>query len=160
MRCPDCNKFVSLELADEPEAELEVSEGVVSGTVRLVRQCADCGTELKEASFDVEVSLPTLVEHAAEVAAKREEREKERKEKEDEAKATGKEIADEDEDEDDEHEMEVDVDESQGTEEGGGRWKKSFFGVEVTFTAKCSCGKEEQGNFEDKIAASHMDEIA
>lgn len=153
MRCPDCNKFVSLELGEEPEAELEVSDGVVTGTVQIVRNCADCGTELKEATFDVEVTLPTLVEHANEIAAAREAREKEHKDKE-----VAGETPSMDEDED-EHDMEVEVDECQATEEGGGRYKKSYYGVDVTFTAKCSCGKEEQGSFEDKIAASHMDEV-
>ena len=52
MRCPDCNKFVSIEMA-EPELELELGEGEVTGTVRLVQTCADCGTELAEANPDI-----------------------------------------------------------------------------------------------------------
>ena len=57
-RCPDCNKFVSLE-AQEPEADLQVDYAedviVISGDVRCVMACTDCGTELREASFRVEV---------------------------------------------------------------------------------------------------------
>ncbi len=54
-RCPDCNKFVGVEMAD-PELELEVdSDGLVTGTVRLVRTCADCNSELAEANVDIEV---------------------------------------------------------------------------------------------------------
>ena len=57
MRCNDCAKFVSLELGD-----LEVDVGVdnvdgngaVTGTVRVVLVCADCSTELKESTLDVD----------------------------------------------------------------------------------------------------------
>jgi hypothetical protein len=152
MRCPDCNKFVSLELGEEPEAELEVSEGVVSGSVRLVRNCADCNTELKEATFEVEVEMPAMIAHAEMHAKEREEKESARKLK----VEQGEEVVD---DEDEEYEQEVEIDECEATEEGGGRYKN---GVNVAFTVKCSCGKdgcEETGNFEDKIAASHMDEM-
>lgn len=56
-RCPDCNKFVGIEMA-EPELELEVdNDGLVTGTVRMVQTCADCGSELAEASMDVEVQV-------------------------------------------------------------------------------------------------------
>lgn len=56
-RCPDCNKFVGIEMAD-PELELEVAnEGTVTGTVRLVQTCSECGTELAEANLDVEVDV-------------------------------------------------------------------------------------------------------
>ncbi len=163
MRCPDCNKFVSLECGDEPEAELEVSDGVVTGTVRLVRNCAECGTELKEASFDVEVEIPAMVAHAEMHKREAEERAKARKAKEEAQAAEGGEDAeDADDEEDEEFEQEVEVDTSEATEEGGGRYKKSYFGVNVGFTVKCSCGKEgseEIGTFEDKVAASEMDEL-
>lgn len=46
-RCPDCNKFVSL---DEPEVEVD-GEDLISGgvciEVTITLQCAECGTELK-----------------------------------------------------------------------------------------------------------------
>lgn len=54
MRCPDCNKFVSYDDSSEPEAELEVDEQTISGTVRIVLTCQDCDTELKEATFDID----------------------------------------------------------------------------------------------------------
>lgn len=62
MRCPDCQKFVGNEQA-EPELTLDVDDnGNVTGDVRLVLQCADCGTELAESnqSVDIEVGF----EHA------------------------------------------------------------------------------------------------
>jgi hypothetical protein len=58
MRCPDCNKFVALDF-QEPELDsIEVDCDVVRATVRLVRCCADCGGELKEANLDLEFDLP------------------------------------------------------------------------------------------------------
>ena len=53
MRCPSCNKFVSQEAGD-PEVEVSVVLGVVSGTARIVQTCAECSEELKEANFDIE----------------------------------------------------------------------------------------------------------
>lgn len=55
MRCPSCEKFVSY---DEPECEEQDSAAVdgttVTANVRVVLKCADCGDELKEATFDLE----------------------------------------------------------------------------------------------------------
>lgn len=61
MRCPDCNKFVGLDFQDpEWESEPEINGGQITGTVRLVRCCADCGGEMKEARLevDLETGLP------------------------------------------------------------------------------------------------------
>ncbi len=58
MRCPSCNKFVPYDTDSEPEVDIEIdAEGSVSGTVRIVNTCADCGEELKEASLDVNEDL-------------------------------------------------------------------------------------------------------
>jgi len=56
MRCPDCSKFVSMDNG-EPEAnDLEVSHQSgsfeVTGNCRHTRNCADCGTELKQCDHD------------------------------------------------------------------------------------------------------------
>ena len=59
MRCPNCNKFVGLEMG-EPEwsQSLDITEeGEVSGEVRIARNCAECGDEMKEASFEIEESF-------------------------------------------------------------------------------------------------------
>ena len=61
-RCPDCGKFVSVEMAEPEMEELVVdAEGNVSGSVRLVQECGECGTELAEANIDVEATV--TVEH-------------------------------------------------------------------------------------------------
>ncbi len=54
MRCPDCNKFTSMDLS-EPEVELDVDDdGNVTAEINLSRTCADCGTELKTGSLTAE----------------------------------------------------------------------------------------------------------
>lgn len=54
MRCPDCNKFVSY---DEPQAEVQSVEAdgnTIRASVRVVLNCAECGTELKDAEIEGE----------------------------------------------------------------------------------------------------------
>jgi hypothetical protein len=125
MRCPNCNKFVSLDFS-EPEVEnISVSDdGSVTAEVRIVRTCADCGDELKTASLSLEVQVD-VGDHSGEG-----------------------------------HELEVEEDALEQIEEGGGRYKKSYFGARVDFTVSCSCGKlSVSGGMEAKVAASGMDEM-
>ncbi len=126
MRCPDCSKFVSLEFAEPEVDNIEVdADGNVTGGVRIHRDCADCGNELKEATFDIDVTVE-IGEHTGEG-----------------------------------HELEIDGEpDVEQIEEGGGRYAKAYFGAKVTFTVKCSCGGlEVDGEYEDKVAASQMDEL-
>ncbi len=64
MRCPDCSKMVSY---DEPQATVESeevsNEGLVNIEVRLVLPCAECGTELKETTFNFEIDLEHTCEN-------------------------------------------------------------------------------------------------
>jgi len=54
-RCPECNKFCSLEM-EEPELDsCEADEGVLYVNVRLLKNCADCGTEVREAYLELEI---------------------------------------------------------------------------------------------------------
>lgn len=53
-RCPDCNKFVSFEEVEPEVNSLEVdSSGYVTAEIRIVNECADCSTELREANLDL-----------------------------------------------------------------------------------------------------------
>lgn len=63
MRCPDCNKFVGIDAEQDPEVnDLEITEkGEITGTVRIVNTCIECGSELTEASFDI--SLECTLTH-------------------------------------------------------------------------------------------------
>lgn len=52
MRCPNCAKFVGLETQDPEAEDPSVDGGAVTVEVRVVRACADCGTELKEVTVE------------------------------------------------------------------------------------------------------------
>lgn len=57
------------------------------------------------------------------------------------------------------HELSAEFDASL-LEEGGGRYKKSYFGVDLKVTVTCSCGDfHEVFDYSDKVAASEMDEL-
>lgn len=59
MRCPDCNKFVGLEFQDPEVNSIEIdAEGAITCECRIVRCCADCSQELKEATLDMQDELP------------------------------------------------------------------------------------------------------
>lgn len=60
-RCPDCNKFVSTEIeVESTEAgDLDFEEGIVTLTITLNKNCADCGTNLATATVETEVDIDT-----------------------------------------------------------------------------------------------------
>lgn len=133
MRCPDCNKFTGLEFQDpELDGDLEVSEDGVTCNIRLVRTCSECGQEMKEATLEMSGDLPEqAVDHLKE-------------HEEDETP----------------HELEIEENGIDQIEEGGGRYKKSYFGASVDYKITCSCGQfEVTGTVSDKIPASHMEEL-
>lgn len=65
-RCESCQKFVGIDYDDEPEeqSELTVEGTTASAEYRCVGKCAECGDEMKEATFslegDVEIVRPTF----------------------------------------------------------------------------------------------------
>lgn len=62
MRCPDCNKFAAYGDSTEPEVDVDLNDdGNYTGQVRIVLTHDECGTELKEASFDFEGELPEVI---------------------------------------------------------------------------------------------------
>ena len=56
MRCSDCNKFVSY---GDPEIESNISLNGdrIEGSIRVALTCAECGGELKENEFEVDIDL-------------------------------------------------------------------------------------------------------
>jgi hypothetical protein len=146
MRCDSCNKFVGLELNEEPEEEsLDVNEdGVVTGDVRIVRTCMECSQELKDAHFTVDVDL------SAEVAAHR-------------ADYPGIKA-----DEHDELSVEwesLSVGEARQTQDRHGkrisnpRYQKTLFVVDGVVRVTCKCGETFTDNWTDHVQASGMDEL-
>jgi len=64
VRCPNCEKFASLETEEEPEIISDDTDGdadngyTLNGEVRIVRTCVDCREELKEAILEFEIECP------------------------------------------------------------------------------------------------------
>jgi hypothetical protein len=150
MRCPDCSKFVSMD-NDEPDLEeISIEGATVSANVRLQRNCAECGTTLKSGSLEMEDDLDgneNLVEHLPCT----------------ECGVVGKAspgCANKDFDHETGHELSVADINVEGTEEGGGRYAKSYFGAEVTYEVTCSCTRKSvhEGVLSGRMAASEMDE--
>ena len=133
MRCPDCQKFVSLEMQYPEDVTLEIQTDedgfTINMTCRIVRNCAECGQEMKEATLEAESTvLWTEVEGHSKI--------------------------------DKTQEFVVDEESVDQIEEGGGRYAKSFFGASITYVVNDAEGKPVySGTIEDKVAASSMDEM-
>ena len=139
MRCPDCNKFVSFDAENEPEINDEAidEEGNVTASVRIVNNCADCGTELKEANFDLEVDLTVAcAEHV---------------------NAEGE----------DTHDLTVEIESNGRTERSDGkpgtpaRYRRTYYGAECSVKVSCTCDPnfEAKADWSDEIQGSSMDEL-
>jgi phage FluMu protein Com len=57
MRCPDCNKFVAYGEASADVESAQVEGGEVRAEVRAVLPCEQCGVELKETIFEIELVI-------------------------------------------------------------------------------------------------------
>lgn len=60
MKCPSCNKFAGLDFQDpEIQSEQFEDDGSGSASVRIVRNAACCGDEMKEATLEYEdIQMP------------------------------------------------------------------------------------------------------
>lgn len=166
MRCPDCNKFVAYDDSNEPEADdVDIDrDGHVSGSIRVYLTCAECGTDLKEANFDLDVDMSEVVAtHRKTVTEDRDEKLADAIAKA-EALDTNVDVEKIKTDFEAAHEsceLEIAVDtELTSRTEGKGRGLKTFYGYHAVLSVKCSCGHvfadEEHG---DDMQASQMDEL-
>lgn len=144
MRCPNCSKFVGMENGDPEVNDVEVdNDGGVKVEVRLTRNCAECSTELKDATFNLEGTCEKLVEIFAALT--------------DAEKETA--------------EWEADEAECEVTESGGSRYAKNMIGVTANVTVRLSvevvegekAGErvqkgEESIEMHDEMQASGFDE--
>lgn len=146
MRCPDCNKFVSQDLADPEVNDLTIDpEGNVHAEVRVVVTCADCGTELKETNLEMEMDLSDKLK----------------------GHLSG---------DDGEHELTIDEDGSEGIEDmkttdrhgkkiKSARYMTKLYGARVDFKVTCSCQGDDckdplhEGQLEETTEAGSMDEL-
>lgn len=141
MRCPDCSKFVSQETG-EPETDLTLEDTrdpenkdpqmvQVTGTVRLTLNCADCGTELKEGTFEFDEEVEVPVEH----------------------------LGDDHELEVDSNDGEG-TERQDGKDGTPSRYRRTYYGVHVTAQVTCSCGKLDLSvELSDEMQASSFDEL-
>lgn len=146
MRCPDCNKFVSFDSDLDPEVSIDVdADGMVSGTVRIVNACDQCGQELKEATFEIDVDLSE--EMKTHILG---------------AKENGVDF--------DEHAPECQLEASRtdrmNNKTRGGklitnyRYMKHMYGAEGEIVLTCSCGEEvARQQWSDEVQGSGMDEL-
>jgi hypothetical protein len=145
MRCPDCNKFVG---NDEQEPEVESVEveadesghATVTASVRIVNACADCGTELTEATLDLEAEV--TLEPADHKCP---------------SETAGEEPA---------LDLEAEETSSERTNRSDGkpntpsRYRRTFYGAQVEATVKCRCGKiETTVTLADEVQASGMESM-
>ena len=150
MRCPDCNKFVSY---DEPQAEdVEVSLAgkavSVDATVRL--NCQDCGTTLKESTFNVEKEF----EHECKPDAERENTWKP-----DEDFKEGDEVFEIEAEGDAEGTSRLQTTDSKGKPIKSSRYMKQFYGFSIEPEIKCrKCGETFSVSLTDESQASSFDE--
>ena len=134
-RCPDCNKFVSYDESTEPEVNVDIdSEGTITGDILIVLACAECGTELKETTFAIEIESELREKHegeghelAVEVAS---------------AEMTSRQ----------------DVTDKKGKPIPI-RYRKTYYGVLAVLHMTCSCGLSKEVSFEDEIQASALEEL-
>jgi len=127
MRCPDCAIFVSYGGDLEPEIESEeINEDELTGSVRVVLDCAECGGELKESSMEYEVQI----EHECSDA------------NEEDSDADG-------EDQFEIHSTATSFTERRQTKDRHGkpitnyRYQRTYYGAEITTTIKCTRCEEE-----------------
>lgn len=151
MRCPDCNKFVPFDTSNEPEVDLDIDEdGNITGSVRIVNNCDECGTELKDANFDVDDS--TLVDKFTEHKVE---------------KAAGEEVLGVEhvldttsfETEGEERTERAETKDRKGKAIRNPRYQKTLYGFSLTAKVSCSCGETFETVISDETPASYMDEL-
>lgn len=70
MRCPSCNKFPSFEAECPDDADLNIEETQVTGSVRLVLNSECCSEECKEYTFDIDLDVSGEITDAVKAALK------------------------------------------------------------------------------------------
>lgn len=144
MRCPDCNKFVAYNVDEEPEENSAAVDGVwFTAEYRRVLTCEECGTELKETTFELE--------HDFEDAVKALPPPDDGHEHEWELESSSCEPT-----------MDLVTKDAKGRQIKSARYMKTLYGVSCDVEVKCShegCGAAIEFNVSDSCQASGMDEL-
>lgn len=133
--CPTCKKFTSIDAStDLDPADIEIDDaGVVTGTIRMVNCCSECGEEVRETVFDVELAVNDYKVHLETCEeAKKEE-----------ALAPSVELLD------------LERDEQERPPRAKRRAK--FYIARGTIKVTCECGSEFFGYWQDEMKSSLME---
>ena len=138
--CTSCQKFASLEAAEPetPDVTVNAESEEVSGEIRLVLACADCGGELKETNLEFVANVNDLYDHA--VACDKADNL--------EASVDSVETTDRYADKD-----------RHGKPIKSFRYRKHFYGVELSGTITCGCGSTWEWSTTAEQQAGGFDEL-
>lgn len=138
MRCDTCNKFVSFDADTEPEVDLRVeNDGEVSGSVRIVNTCAECGEEMTETTFDVDIDLSEEIAEHRKTCSER----------------------DLDLNEDVSRFDEFQTKDRRGRPIKLSRYQRHYYGIEVKVTVTCGCGATFEDEYKDMVSGSGMESL-
>ena len=123
------------EVQQDFELNNQLNGGTIQGSVRITRVCCDCGTEVKEYTFDLEetIEIPEeCAEHDLELDA-----------------------------ESPEMTSRTQTTDRHGKPIKNSRYMKSFYGVEVAYTVTCKTCKKDiaTGTIADETQASGMEDL-
>ena len=159
MLCPGCNKFPAYDTSAEPELDLDLDGGEVTGSARIVLTSECCGEELKEATFDVSINLASqLEEEIRAVEGLPDDAEIDLNDYELDFSEDGSELTDR-------YQTETTRVLKNGTvkvEKVNPRYQKRFFGVHIDVTVTATKGDKTasvSGSFDDEAQSSAMDEL-
>lgn len=162
MRCDQCQKFVSFDTDKEPEdLDLNVTDdGEVSGSVRIVNACAECGQDLTETTLDVEMSFADDIEkHREEKKAEHEASEALKPEDErvsfDESEHDSVSISSSEATRSDRRQTH----DRRGKLITRSRYQRQYYGAEVAVTVECKCGEDFEHSEVFEAQASSMDSL-
>lgn len=133
-RCPECNKWVSLETKEPEVNSVDIDELTISTEVRVVRNCVDCDTEMKSMDFNTEKEIEDeswLEVHGPNEDGKYPE-------------GHG--------------DFKISEGSSSMAESGGGRYAKNMIGYDLTVTVTCKCGTTLDVEIHDEEAASFFND--
>jgi len=133
-KCPSCNKFASIEQG-EPELNIDLEEadenkGRVTGDVRLVLNSACCGDEIAESTQDVEAEFDHPISS-----------------------------------DDGKHEVTIESESADATDRFDGkegtpmRFRRHYYGADITVDLKCRCGWTGQVTMKAEEVASGFDDL-
>jgi hypothetical protein len=141
--CPDCRPFAPKNTDNDAEPDLSYDKDsqTVTGTVRIHNDCENCGQELEETTFEIEIDCKEVIE-------------KHKKEHPTESHSF---------DEDDitvERYDDTLRKDRRGKEIKNPRYWSRLYGVNVSVQLQCSCGEDiDEVTFSDSTKASYMDSL-